>query len=558
MNMAEIEKIHKGLLLCALALTSIAVVPKFADDSFNVPKMLILVALTSSILGLMLRHQELLGIRSHNRLLIVLGTFLGFQLLVMVVSGPGILQQFYGTGGRNTGWLTYFSASLLLLSAMKTKVDSFRTLFFRTSWIVGGLSVLYGLLQSIGKDPIDWVNPYSPVVGFLGNPNFQASFVGIIATIAVAALLSSGVPVWKRAVLFAFILIALYEIKKTSSEQGFMVFLVGGGIVGYLFLRAHVRKGLILTYLFMFFGGALTSVFGLLNKGPLAGLLHKDSVIYRGDYWRAGIKMTLDHPFFGVGLDSYGDWYRRARTVEATLRRGPDVVSSAAHNVLLDLSAGGGIPLLVLYLTIMGFVVSAAICILKRSKSFDPYFAAILGAWLAYHVQSLISINQIGLLIWGWVLSGLIIGYEFYGREQDSVVEKSASKSPKVKVKFSSSGSYLIIVLGMTIGFAIAAPPFISTVKYRLAVESSNGVALQKVVTSVPIDTTALVQSSILFEKNKYNQQALELIMKANQVSPNSFEAWRVLSLLSLATPDQVAEAKAQMKRLDPHNPDLK
>jgi hypothetical protein len=39
---------------------------------------------------------------------------------------------------------------------------------------------------------------------------------------------------------------------------------------------------------------------------------------------------------------------------------------------------------------------------------------------------------------------------------------------------------------------------------------------------------------------------------------PDDFLMWNLLSQLPEATPEQKAEAKAQMKRLDPHNPDLK
>ena len=39
---------------------------------------------------------------------------------------------------------------------------------------------------------------------------------------------------------------------------------------------------------------------------------------------------------------------------------------------------------------------------------------------------------------------------------------------------------------------------------------------------------------------------------------PDSYDLWKILSTLKNASPDQVTQAKAQMKRLDPHNPELK
>jgi O-antigen ligase len=68
--------------------------------------------------------------------------------------------------------------------------------------------------------------------------------------------------------------------------------------------------------------------------------------------------MTIDNPIFGVGLDSYGDWYRRSRTIEATLRRGPDVTSNAAHNAFLDISSYGGFPLVLIYIVLIILVIN--------------------------------------------------------------------------------------------------------------------------------------------------------------------------------------------------------
>jgi tetratricopeptide (TPR) repeat protein len=38
------------------------------------------------------------------------------------------------------------------------------------------------------------------------------------------------------------------------------------------------------------------------------------------------------------------------------------------------------------------------------------YLAAIFSAWIAFHAQSLISIDNIGVSIWGWILGGSIVG----------------------------------------------------------------------------------------------------------------------------------------------------
>ena len=88
--------------------------------------------------------------------------------------------------------------------------------------------------------------------------------------------------------------------------------------------------------------------------------LYKPSVTYRGDYWHAGIEMFKSHPWFGVGLDAYGDYYRAERTLAATLRRGPSTVSNAAHNVFIDIAATAGIFALLAYLAVIFIGMRAA------------------------------------------------------------------------------------------------------------------------------------------------------------------------------------------------------
>ena len=65
----------------------------------------------------------------------------------------------------------------------------FLSRFLMASLGVGVASLGYGLVQALGGDPFDWVNPYSPVFGFLGNPNFQSSF-------AALALIPTAVLFW--------------------------------------------------------------------------------------------------------------------------------------------------------------------------------------------------------------------------------------------------------------------------------------------------------------------------------------------------------------------------
>jgi hypothetical protein len=299
---------------------------------------------------------------------------------------------------------------------------------------------------------------------------------------------------------------------------------------------------------------------GSLNSGPLASVLYKASVTYRGDYWRAGWKMSTENPLFGVGLDSYGDWYRRARTVEATLRRGPDVVSNAAHNVLLDLSSNGGFPLLAIYLFMMVLVVIAAFKIVKRTAGFDPVFAGLFAVWIAYQAQSIISLNQLGLAVWGWIISGLIIGYEINTREAE-VVQKQAPKGKSASAMATQKvmpATAVGIFLGLLVGIALGAPTLNTASKYKSGLETGDANIVQNIASIWPQDASRSAQIALILNENKLPDQALTVVQDAKTKFPDSYDVWKVLASLSNAPAADVEEAKAQMKRLDPNNPDLK
>ena len=309
--------------------------------------------------------------------------------------------------------------------------------------------------------------------------------------------------------------------------------------------------------------GAGFVVMGSLNKGPLAALLHKESVIYRGDYWRAGWNMTINHPIFGVGLDSYGDWYRRARTLEATVRRGPDVTSNSAHNVLLDLSSNGGFPLLFIYLVLIALVIRSAIRVLRRSTSFDGLFAGVLAVWAGYQAQSVISLNQLGLAMWGWTLSGLISGWDIYSsntvESENLVPEKKKGKSAKnINQQVLAPTSVIAIFVGLVIGLVMAVPPLAASVNYKSARESGKVQILIDSAYKNPLEATRMGEVAVILNDNKLVKESVKVITDAAKEFPDYYGIWAVMAELPGVPAEQVAQAKAQMKRLDPLNPNLK
>jgi O-antigen ligase len=547
---------HLRLILgVGLVAVTIGVTPWFSVDPINPIKMMFASGVAFASFGVVIANRKSLISRQHRTVMILAGAFAAWMWVVLTFATGEFHQQLFGMYGRNTGFVTYLSFVILLFVASLISNRENNAKLYLFFLIAGSASLIYGFMQSVGAEPIKWVNGYSPVIGFLGNPNFQSSFLGVIGSLIFAMALSAKSSIKIRAIYGVYLLVTLYVIGESNSQQGFLVIISGMAVAFATYLNTK-SKALTIGYLGLAFIGFIALILGTQAKGPFS-FLYKTSVSLRGDYWRAGWNMTLDNPILGVGMDSYGDWYRRSRDLETVSRGDYERTANAAHNVLLDISAGGGFPLVLIYLAIAVLVVVSALRVIKREKEFNPLFAGFVGAWVAYQAQSIISINQIGLAIWGWCLSGLIIGYEINTRVVPTVEEKG----PKIKsgaVAQSSALTGLALFVGLSVGLAAGSPSYVATVKYRNALLTQSQAEINKGAYLWPLEQLRMVEVAGAFNDQQLEKEALAITLDAIDRFPNSFYVWRALYYMKAATPEQKQEALMQMKRLDPLNPTFK
>jgi O-antigen ligase len=206
--------------------------------------------------------------------------------------------------------------------------------------LVGVVNLVYCMFAIFGFDIFTWKNPYGKVLGTFGNPNFISSFMGIFITAVFVIYFAKGISAYHRFAITFLIAIAGYIIRASGSQQGGVVALGGISIVFFLYLVSRSKnRYIVLCYSITILLSSLVAVLGMLQIGPLSSFLYKQSVSLRGEYWKAGINMALDNPAFGVGLDSYGTFYRAYRDESATVIPGMNTISDAAHNIFIDIVA---------------------------------------------------------------------------------------------------------------------------------------------------------------------------------------------------------------------------
>jgi hypothetical protein len=73
-----------------------------------------------------------------------------------------------------------------------------------------------------------------------------------------------------------------------------------------------------------------------------------------------------------------------------------------------------------------------------------------------------------------------------------------------------------------------------------------------------PYDRTRFLFTVQILRENNLDEMAIALLEDAAKIYPDSFELWQNWSQIASATPEQVERAKAEMRRLDPFNSEIK
>jgi O-antigen ligase len=537
-------------------LTTVVVIWGSVTDPVNTPKLFILgsAAFAAGAIAFAMGVKELW--RSSRLWLIGSILFIIFSISAIVNSSSPLEQNIYGTYGRNTGFVTYLALLLISTAATLIRQKSNFKLIVYSLFAAGVTNVAYCLWAIAFGDFIGWNNPYGNILGTFGNPNFIGAFLGIFITALAAYVVAPGIS-WKyRGLALITVAIGLFEIKESHAVQGLVVSAAGFSIIGFYLIRSKFKSNLILAgYTVVIAVLGFISLMGALQKGPFTSFIYKTSVSLRGEYWQAGWNMASQFPFTGVGMDAYGDWYRRARDEQALILPGPETVTNAAHNIPFDILSNGGWPLFITYVFLIALATIAIIKVTVRNKNYDGTFIALAVAWACYQIQSVISISQIGLAVWGWVLSGVVIAYEIATRGSGASGNSAPSKPKREKEQIFSATA--IGGIGLVVGALIVVPPLSSDMKWKSAITKGD-LALVKaaLVPSYmnPTDTNRLLNMVSILENSKLPDVAYEYAKKGVEFNPESFDSWRTLYAVTNSTPADKELALTNMKRLDPKN----
>ena len=537
------------LVIISIAATTL-VISTWSVDPFNAPKQSVLVVTSIFTFFTILPSITKATIKTFKLPLALITFFLIQCLLVLIFSSNNFYQDFYGIFIRNNGFITYFSLGLLFINTLLLVDNNFLKMFSKSILVIGLLVTLFGLFQYLGAVPNELKTINRQIVGVFGNTNFQSSFLAFTAIAAFAYIIDKKTS-QKNMLLSCFIFvlsaIEIFLIYLSKSSQGVYVALIGISLVIYLKIKSSGSFILARLYLISNLFMLLFGVLGTLNKGPLGKVIYDNSIADRGYCMSAGLNMIKSNPILGVGFDGYSDLYRIFRSNNAVIKKGTDNLCDTSHSVVLDIATFGGLPLLLIYLALVVLVIASIIKVVGRDKSYNTPFAAVCGVWVGYQIQSVISINQIGIGIWGWVLSGLIIGYEISSRKVDDGTGTMNFSRFKI----------LLPTIGLIIGLFIGVPNYVYGVKFSGAFKALDAAKIVDASTSRPYSQYPMWIASYQLLKSNLPKESLLVAQKLISEFPNSYDGWRIIHSNQTASAELKAVALEQMKRLDPLNKNL-
>ena len=421
-------------------------------DPFNSAKLILLLVIDGWLLGHLINSYRLRPIFTRSNEFNMTILLLGFivSLLVSLMQTDVFLVGLIGETQRRGGFLSYIGLSVIFLYAVRSINFSNIMRVYKIGIVTGTLLSAYGVLQISGRDFVAWDNPYSSMISTLGNPNFASATLAILSLIGLSGILVKNLHIFYKALGILLTTLALIAISISGSRQGLLVIFFSS--IFYLSVYSYMRSRKLSFFIVGFSAAAaILAILGMLQKGPLVSLLYKDSVSVRGYYWRAGIEMFKNSPLTGVGVDRYGAFFKQFREVGYPLKYGFEITSSNAHNTFIQIFAMAGFFAGIFYLSLVIYVFVSGLRLLKQCQPNEKTIVlGLLSAWLGFQAQSLISIDNLGISVWGWLLGGSILGLSFAQKEDVKSLNAGSSKN-MVKINLFQPSVSLIFLLPVII-----------------------------------------------------------------------------------------------------------
>jgi O-antigen ligase len=496
------------------------------------------------------------------------------SIFVLALFSPAILERrLLGVWGRNNGLLTATVSIFLAWSAYEiVKRNISIVKLMKNILIILIPTALYGLIQVMNQDPIAWSSGTMRIFATFGNTNFASAAWGLGSMISASLFIfgrNSQQKFLSRESLIYIVSFFTFTYLSfmTKSIQGLFAITTFFGIIIFLKLWSSNLRVKKISALVVGLIGLLIA-HSIFFSGPLTSLISSaGSLGFRKIYWNIGMRIFAQSPIFGVGVDSYGDYYRSVRTSEMATITSIDLVVNNAHNTFIQTLATMGILGFVsLILPVIVTLVMASLKIIRAEVDIKSgVFAIFIALWL----MASFSIDNISITLWNWIFLGFALGttkVHDNGVHSSEDYRKKAPEQRKQSKKLYESGKVISGVLSLALLFlmwssASADRDIAKTLRVSASFsqpESINArlLSLGEVSRLRVLDAQHYLMISNALVELQQVPQSIEVLSKGLVNYPRDLGLWDSLAY-SLEKQGQIPEAVAAREKqveLDPRH----
>ena len=346
--------------------------------------------------------------KKYKYLIILFSTIITCFSISFILNEQNYSNFLIGTYGRNTGILVLTALFLLFLQSADY-FPFFSKKLANSLYILLVLSLLYGVIQKLDLDPINWEKG-SGIGSTLGNPNFYGALLGVLSIIPLFYFFEPK-DKYKYLHLITYILVFIQTFM-IGGSQGYIIFIFSLMLFVLLKYREVIfhKIKLILFSLLLLLLGFFAVI--LRDVGNFVTILNSSLQIEsRIEHWALSVRIWRDHFLFGVGIENLTNFSGKYRN--QTMRDwGLYTLPDKSHNMFLDFFVTGGLFVGLCWIAIVFYVYQQILSLLKNTsvEKGIGYIYVFSIVWTSWLFQSFFSPSHIILEVCGIMSGGALVG----------------------------------------------------------------------------------------------------------------------------------------------------
>lgn len=245
------------------------------------------------------------------------------------------------------------------------------------------------------------------MASFVDPNDFGAYIISILPL--TFTFLSKELSRKKRITLVVFCLLAAFCLFKTFSRGAWIGFFVGATVYFFIYNKKSVWLIPLIIIIFLITPLGFNRVASLFKP-------EKNTVWERTQLWQTAGNMIKEHPFLGLGVNTFAKYFPKYKPVDY-----PDM--RYAHNSYLQMWSEVGIIGLLVFICIIVRVLTKALKGIRRKFNAGPEGFILMGAiagYLGLLVHSFFDNNLFSLMLTTlfWVFTAYIVSLDKYFTEK--------------------------------------------------------------------------------------------------------------------------------------------